>query len=37
MIGPNGIDGAAQAVATRGFLVTFDPIADPRFAAIDPP
>jgi hypothetical protein len=28
---------ACEAVAAAGFLVTFDRIADPRFAPIDPP
>jgi predicted RNase H-like HicB family nuclease len=31
------LGAACEAVATAGFLVTFDPIADPRFAAIPPP
>jgi Ferritin-like len=31
------IDGLAQAIADRGFLVVFDPIADSRFGSIDPP
>jgi Ferritin-like len=35
MLGP--IDAAAQAIAARGFIVTFDPLTDPRFAPIDPP
>lgn len=35
MIGP--LLQACEAVARAGFLVTFDPIADPRFAPIDPP
>jgi hypothetical protein len=35
MIGP--LLQACEAVAQAGFLVTFDRIADPRFAAIDPP
>jgi hypothetical protein len=35
MVGP--LDAAAQSIAQRGFLVIFDPIADPRFAPIDPP
>jgi Ferritin-like len=35
MVGP--LDAAAQSIARRGFLVIFDPIADPRFAPIDPP
>jgi hypothetical protein len=37
MLGPNGIEGALDAVAAKGFLVTFDPVADPRFASIAPP
>ena len=37
MIGPGGIDAAAQAVTDRGFIVTFAPIDDPRFTSIDPP
>jgi hypothetical protein len=37
MLGPNGIEGALDAVAAKGFLVTFDPVADPRFAPIAPP
>ena len=28
---------ACSAVAAAGFLLTFDPIADPRFKPIDPP
>jgi hypothetical protein len=28
---------ACEAVAQAGFLVTFDPVADPRFVSIDPP
>lgn len=35
MIGP--LLAACEAVGRAGFLVTFDPIADPRFAPIDPP
>jgi hypothetical protein len=31
------IDGLAHAIGDRGFLVVFDPIADPRFGSIDPP
>jgi hypothetical protein len=37
MVEPNGIDPGANAVADAGFIVTFDPISDPRFAPIDPP
>jgi hypothetical protein len=37
MLGPDGLQGALDAVASRPFLVVFDPIADPRFAAIQPP
>jgi hypothetical protein len=32
-----GLDGAAEAVASAGFLVVFDPIVDPRFAAVPHP
>ncbi|MBS0374599.1 MAG: hypothetical protein JSR73_08440 [Proteobacteria bacterium] len=32
-----GFAAAAWAVAAAGFLVRFDPIVDPRFAAFDPP
>ena len=32
-----GIDGAAEAVASAGFLVAFDPINDPRFAPLPHP
>lgn len=35
MLGP--IDAAAQAIAQRGFLVSFDRLTDPRFKPIDPP
>ena len=35
MLGP--IDAAAQAIAQRGFVVTFDRLTDPRFKPIDPP
>ncbi len=37
MLGPAGLHGAAEAVATLGFLAVFDPIADPRFAPMAPP
>ena len=37
MLGPTGIDGAAEAVAAAGFLVVFDSINDPRFAPIGHP
>ena len=38
MLGPGGLQGALDAVAASGpFLIVFDPIADPRFAAIPPP
>jgi hypothetical protein len=37
MLGPIGLQGALDAVAAAPFLVVFDPIADPRFAAIQPP
>jgi hypothetical protein len=37
MLGAGGIEGALTAIADQGFLVVFDPIADPRFAPIDPP
>ena len=36
-VGPAGLQGALDAVAAGPFLVVFDPIADPRFAAIHPP
>lgn len=35
MLGP--LDAAAQAIAERGFIVTFDRLTDPRFKPIDPP
>jgi Ferritin-like len=35
MLGP--IDAAAQAIAQRGFVVSFDRLTDPRFKPIDPP
>jgi hypothetical protein len=37
MLGQGGLQGALDAVAVGPFLVIFDPIADPRFAAIQPP
>jgi hypothetical protein len=37
MLAPDGIRGAMDAVAAQNFLAVFDPIADPRFAAINPP
>jgi hypothetical protein len=37
MLGVNGIDGAAEAVASGGFLVVFETPPDPRFAPIGPP
>lgn len=37
MLANNGIAGAAQALAAAGFLVTFDPVADPRFIPIERP
>ncbi len=37
MLGNTGLDGAAEAVASQGFLVMFDTINDPRFAPINPP
>jgi Ferritin-like len=37
MLGPTGLQGALDAVAAGPFLVVFDPIADSRFAAIQPP
>jgi len=35
MLGP--IDAAAQAIAQRGFIVSFDRLTDPRFSPVDPP
>ncbi|MHB8268213.1 ferritin-like domain-containing protein [Bradyrhizobium sp.] len=35
MVGP--LNAAAEKIATRGFLVVFDPLTDPRFAPIGPP
>jgi hypothetical protein len=37
MLGAAGLQGALDAVAAGPFLVVFDAIADPRFAAIHPP
>jgi hypothetical protein len=37
MLGQAGIEGALDAVAAKGFLVKFDPVADPRFAPIAHP
>ena len=37
MLAPDGIRGAVDAVAAQGFLAVFDPLADPRFAPINPP
>jgi len=37
MLGQDGVEGALNAVAAAGLLVTFDPIADPRFAPIHHP
>jgi Ferritin-like len=37
MLGNSGLEGAAEAVASAGFLVVFDPINDPRFAPVDHP
>jgi hypothetical protein len=37
MVGPGGLQAAAQAVAEAGFLVVFDTPNDPRFAPLDPP
>jgi hypothetical protein len=37
MLGQGGLQGALDAVAAGPFLVIFDPIADPRFAPIQPP
>ena len=37
MLGQTGIEGGLDAVAAAGFLVKFDPIADPRFAPIPHP
>jgi hypothetical protein len=37
MLGEGGIEGRLQAVAGRGLIIRFDPIADERFAPIVPP
>jgi hypothetical protein len=37
MLGTTGLDGAAEAVASAGFLVVFEPIADPRFQPVSHP
>ena len=37
MLGQDGVEGALNAVAAAGLLVTFDSIADPRFAPIHHP
>jgi hypothetical protein len=37
MLGQTGIEGALDAVAGQGLLVTFDSVADPRFAPIPHP
>jgi hypothetical protein len=38
MLGKDGIDGAADAVADAGFLVSFAPLRDhPHFAPLEPP
>ncbi len=37
MLGTSGLDGAAEALAAAGFLVTFDRIADRRFTPVDHP
>jgi Ferritin-like len=37
MLGPNGVEGACDALAQRGFLANFAVPADPRFAAVPPP
>ncbi len=37
MLGIGGIDPLAHALADKGFIVSFDAIADNRFVAIDPP
>jgi hypothetical protein len=36
MLGPQGIDGACEALAQRGFLPAFAVPADPRFAPVPP-
>jgi Ferritin-like len=37
MLGAAGIEGAIMGVSAAGFLPTFAPLPDPRFAPIDPP
>jgi hypothetical protein len=37
MLGSEGLEGALDALAARGFLVVFDPLSDPRFAPIPHP
>jgi hypothetical protein len=37
MLGPNGVEGACEALAQRGFLSTFAVPNDPRFAPVAPP
>ena len=37
MVMPGGIDALAEAVASQGFLVVFDPPAGADFAPLDPP
>ena len=37
MLGPDGVEGALDAVTAAGLLVKFDPVADPRFAPIHHP
>lgn len=37
MIGVSGLDGAAEDLARDGFVVTFDPLKDPRFKPVDHP
>jgi hypothetical protein len=37
MLGNSGLEGAAEAIASAGFLVAFDAIADPRFAPTNHP
>ena len=36
MLGPQGIDGACETLAQRGFLPEFNAPADPRFAPVPP-
>ena len=37
MLGSQGVDGACEALAKRGFQPAFAVPADPRFAAVPPP